>query len=283
MLGFGGKMSEYNPGPGKIRGFFRVSVILPGGKSEMIGVTIGHWSDAGHAFGVDERHECRVSGRCHWVPDKIPSSRLVSFEIPGAAASKGMAGGAAEPHVKVEGNSDIGHPPGPGNPFGGPYEPLDPGGLMSVVAPAGVKEGEKFGVEVPGRGVLPLTVPIGLKAGQPFTFQYPPLPGGMVVAVPETVTKGQSFSVRLPDGKSVIDVTVPGGNLKSCPEDDSKRCISFPIPGGENRREEEETPPTPPSSRIVSFTCHASIRAPGGRGVMPLPARRCCVPRALPA
>ena len=48
MLGFGGKMSEYNPGPGKIRGFFRVSVILPGGKSEMIGVTIGHWSDAGH-------------------------------------------------------------------------------------------------------------------------------------------------------------------------------------------------------------------------------------------
>ena len=200
-----------------------------------------------------------------------------------SAASKGVAGGAAEPHVKVEGNSDIGHPPGPGNPFGGPYEPLDPGGLMSVVAPAGVKEGEKFGVEVPGRGVLPLTVPIGLKAGQPFTFQYPPLPGGMVVAVPETVTKGQSFSVRLPDGKSVIDVTVPGGNLKSCPEDDSKRCISFPIPGGENRREEEETPPTPPSSRIVSFTCHASIRAPGGRGVMPLPARRCCVPRAPPA
>ena len=222
MLGFGGKMSEYNPGPGKIRGFFRVSVILPGGKSEMIGVTIGHWSDAGHAFGVDERHECRVSGRCHWVPDKIPSSRLVSFEIPGAAASKGMAGGAAEPHVKVEGNSDIGH-------------------------------------------------------------KYEPGVSGMVVAVPEKTTKGQSFLVRLPDGKSMIDVTVPGGDLKSCPGDDSKRCISFPIPGGENRREEEETPPTPPSSRIVSFTCHASIRAPGGRGVMPLPARRCCVPRALPA
>ena len=52
---------------------------------------------------------------------------------------------------------------------------------------------------------------------------------------------------------------------------------------GEKRREEEETPPTSPSSRIVSFPRHASICALGGQGVMSPPARRCCVPRALPA
>ena len=50
--------------------------------------------------------------------------------------------------------------------------------VMSATVPAGTREGETFHINVPGRGMMALVVPMGSGPGQVIRFKLHPLQGG---------------------------------------------------------------------------------------------------------